>query len=112
MINYLSHRLYHRAGLYIFSTIIFSLSRSKFIPNPRVVRATVNTPSLVGCGSSALSLGKGATQEDGELVKQLLSSVGIVEVIPEHLQDAVGALSGSGPAYIYTIIEGETLTYT
>jgi len=79
---------------------------SKFIPNPRVVRATVNTPSLVGCGSSALSLGKGATQEDGDLVKQLLSSVGIVEVIPEHLQDAVGALSGSGPAYIYTIIEG------
>ena len=100
MKSFVVHRLYHRAGLYIFVTIFFlPISHSKFIPNPRVVRATVNTPSLVGCGSSALSLGKGATQEDGDLVKQLLSSVGIVEVIPEHLQDAVGALSGSGPAY-------------
>ena len=97
MINHLSHR----AGLYIFTTIIFSLSRSKFIPNPRVVRATVNTPSLVGCGSSALSLGKGATQEDGELVKQLLSSVGIVEVIPEHLQDAVCSQWVGASLYLY-----------
>jgi len=81
-------------------------SLSKFIPNPRVIRVTPNTPSLVGCGAAAVSLCQGASQEDGELIKQLLSSVGIVEVIPERLHDAVTGVSGSGPAYIYTIIEG------
>lgn len=76
------------------------------VPNPRVIRSAPNTPSLVGCGSSAFALGRGATKEDGDVIKQLLSSVGMCECVPEHLLDAVGGLSGCGPAFIYTIIEG------
>jgi len=79
---------------------------SSLFPNPRVIRVSPNTPSLVGCGASAVSLGPGATQDDCDLVTKLLKSVGIVQVVQEHLLDPVGAVSGSGPAFIYTIIEG------
>ena len=47
----------------------------------------------------------GATSDDGELVKQLFSSVGICEKVPESQQDAFTGMAGSGPAYIYTVIE-------
>ena len=43
--------------------------------------------------------------EDGQVVKQLLSSVGLCEQVPETQQDAFTGMAGSGPAYIYTIIE-------
>jgi len=76
------------------------------VPNPRIIRSAPNTPALVGCGSSAFSLGRGATKEDGDVIKQLLSSVGMCELVPEHLLDAVGGVSGCGPAFVYTIIEG------
>jgi len=79
---------------------------SSVVPNPRVIRVAPNTPALVGSGSSAYSLGPGALKEDGEIVNKLLTSVGICEEAPERLLDAVGALSASGPAYIYTVIEG------
>ena len=47
----------------------------------------------------------GATSDDGELVKQLFSSVGICEKVPESQQDAFTGMAGSGPAYVYTVIE-------
>ena len=47
----------------------------------------------------------GATSDDGELVRQLFSSVGICERVPESQQDAFTGMAGSGPAYIYTVIE-------
>lgn len=47
----------------------------------------------------------GATSDDGELVRQLFSSVGICEQVPENQQDAFTGMAGSGPAYIYTVIE-------
>jgi pyrroline-5-carboxylate reductase len=71
----------------------------------RVVRVMPNTPSLVGCGASAYALGPGATVQDGDWVGRLLGSVGISFQVPDHLLDAVTGLSGSGPAYVYTIIE-------
>lgn len=74
--------------------------------NPgRVVRVMPNTPCLVGVGASGYSLGATATAEDGELVAKLLGSVGIVFQVTESLLDAVTGLSGSGPAYVYTMIE-------
>lgn len=74
--------------------------------NPaRVVRVMPNTPCLVRSGASAYSLGSNATPADGELVGKLLGSVGIVFPVPESQLDAVTGLSGSGPAYVYTMIE-------
>ena len=47
----------------------------------------------------------GSLPEDGLMVKQLLSSSGLCEEIPEYQQDAFAGMAGSGPAYIYTIIQ-------
>ena len=64
-----------------------------------------NTPCLVGKGASAFARGAGATAADGERVKQLLSAVGLAFELDEKLLDAVTGLSGSGPAFVYVMIE-------
>jgi len=76
-----------------------------FQGSPRVVRVMPNTPALVGEGASAICRGHHSSQEDIQVVKQLFESVGKVQLIDERQMDAVTGLSGSGPAYIYTVIE-------
>jgi pyrroline-5-carboxylate reductase len=71
----------------------------------RLVRVMPNTPCLVSVGASAFALGGAATSADGELVRRLLSTVGIAVELPEPMLDAVTGLSGSGPAYVYQVIE-------
>ena len=71
----------------------------------RIVRAMPNTPSLVGAGACAISPGAHATEADLELAQTLFGAVGITTVVEEGLLDAVTGLSGSGPAYIFLIIE-------
>lgn len=71
----------------------------------RVVRVMPNTPALVGKGASAYALGFHATPKDGVAVKQILDSVGLSCEVSEAQLDAVTGLSGSGPAYVFTIIE-------
>lgn len=71
----------------------------------RIVRAMPNTPCLVGLGATALSAGEHATKEDLELATAMFDSVGLSTVVDEYLLDAVTGLSGSGPAYIFLIIE-------
>lgn len=71
----------------------------------RVVRSMPNTPALVGWGAAAYSPGSQATPEDAALAGQILGAVGTADEVPEKLLDAVTGLSGSGPAYVYTVIE-------
>ncbi|MEI9962402.1 MAG: pyrroline-5-carboxylate reductase, partial [Limisphaerales bacterium] len=71
----------------------------------RIIRVMPNTPALVGESASAFALGKNATAADGEIVKKLLSAVGVAIQVKENLLDAVTGLSGSGPAYVYQFIE-------
>ena len=71
----------------------------------RVIRVMPNTPAMIGQGASAQSKGKNATKSDAEFVSKILNAVGISVELPEKRLDAVTGLSGSGPAYIYTVIE-------
>ncbi|HEY1812308.1 MAG TPA: pyrroline-5-carboxylate reductase [Kofleriaceae bacterium] len=71
----------------------------------RVVRAMPNTPALVGAGATAVSPGSRATADDLAVARALFDAVGIsIELDETHL-DAVTGLSGSGPAYIFLILE-------
>lgn len=71
----------------------------------RVIRTMPNTPALVGKGAAAYSLGSRCIAGDEEMVRSLLGAVGLAVSLPEKLMDAVTGLSGSGPAYVYLIIE-------
>lgn len=70
-----------------------------------VVRVMPNTPMLVGEAMSVISGGANAGGEHLELVEDLLGSVGKVVRVEESKQDAVTALSGSGPAYFFYLVE-------
>lgn len=73
--------------------------------NPRVIRVMPNTPALVGASATGFALGKSARPQDGELARRLFSAVGVAFPLKESLLDAVTGLSGSGPAYVYLVIE-------
>lgn len=74
-------------------------------PAVRTIRVMPNTPCLVGASASAYAAGPAATPDDLALAGQLFGSVGKAFALPEHLLDAVTGLSGSGPAFIYVLIE-------
>jgi pyrroline-5-carboxylate reductase len=71
----------------------------------RVVRAMPNTPALVGAGATAIAPGKHASEADLAIAKALFDAVGVTVVLDEQHLDAVTGLSGSGPAYIFLILE-------
>jgi pyrroline-5-carboxylate reductase len=72
---------------------------------PRIVRVMPNTPALVLAGATALAGGKNATSEDLALAQNIFNSVGRAVIVEEKLMDAVTGLSGSGPAYVFMIID-------
>jgi pyrroline-5-carboxylate reductase len=73
--------------------------------NRRIIRVMPNTPCLVGASASAYAAGEYATPEDVSLVQRLLQAVGRAFAVPETMLDAVTGLSGSGPAFVYLVIE-------
>lgn len=75
------------------------------VRNDRVIRVMPNTPCLVGVGAAGYCLGPGASEKDGQYVGELLNAVGVAFELPEKLIDAVTGLSGSGPAFVYQVIE-------
>jgi len=72
----------------------------------KIIRVMPNTPALVLESASALSGNKNSTTADMALAKSLFDAVGVAVIMEEHYLDAVTGLSGSGPAYVFTFIEG------
>jgi pyrroline-5-carboxylate reductase len=71
----------------------------------RVIRSMPNTPATVRKGVTGLAAGSSATTEDLALVRRLFETVGAVVEVPESQIDALSTISGSGPAYVYLLIE-------
>jgi pyrroline-5-carboxylate reductase len=74
-------------------------------PAARLVRVVPNTPCLVGRGASAYAMGRGTVDDDKSTMQMLLESVGTAVEVDEKLLDPVTGLSGSGPAFVYVMIE-------
>jgi pyrroline-5-carboxylate reductase len=71
----------------------------------RVIRVMPNTPALVLAGAAALAGGRNATSGDLALARGIFNAVGRAVIVEEKLMDAVTGLSGSGPAYVFMIID-------
>ena len=80
----------------------------KMAPKSRIIRAMPNTPAIIGRGATAFTGAAETTQADKDSAEAIFASVGIVSYVPEKLLDAVTGLSGSGPAYIFLVIEALT----
>ncbi len=75
------------------------------LSSDRIIRIMPNTPCLVGAGAAGMAAAAGAASEDRELVERLVSAVARCHWLDEELLDAVTGLSGSGPAYVFLLIE-------
>ena len=75
---------------------------------PRVVRVMPNTPAMIGDGAAVLSKGTHASVQDLDMAEELLKPICLTLRVEENQLDAVTALSGSGPAYVFLIAEAMT----
>lgn len=73
--------------------------------NVKIVRVMPNTPALVGEGMAAVAPGAGVTDDEAASVMRIFESLGKAEIVSESLMDAVTAVSGSSPAYVFMFIE-------
>ncbi|CAK9795519.1 Pyrroline-5-carboxylate reductase 2 [Anthophora quadrimaculata] len=71
---------------------------------PKIVRCMPNTPMMVGEGITVYCA-VNITDQDEAVIETLFSYIGVIEYVPESLMNAIGGLSGSGPAYAYLVIE-------
>lgn len=74
----------------------------------RFIRVMPNTPALILEGASAISIHNDVLEQDRDIAQKIFSSVGLCIEVKEELLDAVTGLSGSGPGYIFTIIDALT----
>lgn len=95
------------------NTVIISLApsfsvdmlQSLFKQEVKIARTMPNTPAMVGSGMTAVTYASNVTSEERELVQSLFASCGEVVEVKEELMQAVTAVSGSSPAFIYLLIE-------
>ncbi len=98
----------HATDEHLFVSIAAGITLTKLadlLPIGKLVRVMPNTPCLIGLGASCYSLGRKAGSTEAQLVQKILDSVGTATQVDETMLDAVTGLSGSGPAFIYTVIE-------
>jgi len=74
-------------------------------PEIAVIRVMPNTPTSIGKGAAGISIGEGVSETQLSFVKKFLEASGIVVEVPENLQSAITATSGSGPAYFFAFVE-------
>src|SRR5450432_970563 len=79
--------------------------QARLATGTRVVRAMPNTPALVDAAATAIARGEFARESDLEDAKRIFDAIGTTVVLDESLMDAVTGLSGSGPAYVFLILE-------
>jgi len=79
--------------------------QARLAAGTRVVRAMPNTPALVDAAATAIARGEYARESDLEDAKRIFDAIGTTVVLDESLMDAVTGLSGSGPAYVFLILE-------
>jgi pyrroline-5-carboxylate reductase len=80
--------------------------QSRLRKNARVVRGMPNTPALVDAAATAIAGGEHARESDLDDARRIFDAVGITVILDESQLDAVTGLSGSGPAYVFLILEG------
>ena len=76
------------------------------LPGASIVRSMPNLPVHVDAGATAYCLGKHAKPEDADVARAIFEAVGTAHAVDEYLMDAVTGLSGTGPMYVFQIIEG------
>lgn len=81
------------------------LASMEALAEARFMRVMTNTASAIGRAATAFARGSRATEEDVALVTEVFSAIGVVVAVEEEQIDAVTALAGSGPAFVYTVIE-------
>ncbi len=81
------------------------ISSMEKVCDARIMRALTNTPSAICRAATGIARGSRSTKEDVDLVKKIFGSIGVVVEIDESQIDIVTALSGSGPAFMYSVIE-------
>jgi pyrroline-5-carboxylate reductase len=82
-----------------------SAIQARLAGGTRVVRAMPNTPALVDAGATAIAGGEHARDSDLEEAKRIFDAIGLTVILEESQLDAVTGLSGSGPAYVFLILE-------
>lgn len=94
-------------------TLVISIAAGKtidwiervFAREIKLVRCMPNTPALVGAGCTGVCVNAHVSQEETDFSVRLMESFGKASLVPETLIDAVGAVSGSSPAYVFMFIE-------
>jgi pyrroline-5-carboxylate reductase len=81
------------------------ISSMEKVANARFMRALTNTPSVICRAATGIARGSRTSSEDVDLAKKIFGAIGAVVEVKEEQIDAVTALSGSGPAFVYTVIE-------
>ncbi|MBQ1251951.1 MAG: pyrroline-5-carboxylate reductase [Firmicutes bacterium] len=92
-------------GISIMAGITLETLGATLPETAKIIRLMPNMAMTVGAGVCLLAANKNVTEAEKEEVKALLAPMGLVKEIPEHLMDAGTALSGSGPAFFYSMVE-------
>ena len=103
VLNELRDRLQNKSVISLAGGV--RISSMEKIPNVRFMRALTNTPSAICRAATGIARGSRSRNADVDLAKKIFGAIGVVVEINEEQIDIVTALSGSGPAFIYTVIE-------